>query len=1068
MSHSVSSHDPNTPADQAAAGGRGSAFYDNPRLSVLLVLFIFVLGGVAISTLAKQEDPTLTERYATIATFLPGATASRVESLISEPLETRLREIPEISEMSSSSRAGYSIISLDLYDQIESDQTDVLWAEVRDKLADAYPNLPAGSSVPELEVANAVASTIIVAFRWNSSTPPQPSLLSRLAKALQIELANQPGTKIAEIFGAIDEEVLVTVDPYALAASGLTAIDVAGAIAGADTKNAAGRLRSASTDMLIEVDAELLSIERIGRVPLKTSIAQNRNGLLRVSDLAEVRKHQIDPPAHMALHGDQRVVFVSAKMEPGLIIDQWIANAERVVTNFGAELPDEIELDVLYNQNTYTGARMDTLLSNLLLALLIVFVVLVFFMGLRSALTVGMALPLSGGMVLAGMSFMGIPLHQMSVTGLIISLGLLIDNAIVVVEDYKLRRRRGAAIAASINQSVQHLFIPLGASTLTTVFAFMPIAFAPGGVGDFTGTIGVSVALAIVSSFILAMTVVPAIAGFLERRFPLADAEQQQHWWQHGYSNGALTRHYQASVASVLRRPWLGIALGCALPLIGFVLAPSLTQQFFPPVDRDQFQVQIALPNQAAIGETRAAVATADQVLRSIEGVTDTFWSIGQAPPRTYYNVQLNNDGIASFAGGWVNTTSPETTQRILAEVQRKLSAALPNAEALALPYEQGPPVNAPIEIRVIGPEFAVLRSLGEQLRLLLSDIQDVTYTRASLSVTEPKLVFEPNESSVAVAGMQTGDLPGLLASALVGIPAGSIQEGNTKIDVRVRLPDSQRDDVSDLATLPMPTASGGTVPLDQLGRWVLRPTPTAIDRYQGERVANVRAFLTPFTLPAGVMSQFEERLQNSDFKLPPGYRLDIGGEAEARSQSVGNLLSVFVLFAIAMVAVVVLSLNSFRQAALIGAVGFLSIGLALFGVRLFSWPLGYTAFIGTLGMVGLAINGAIIVLSALKADPLASAGNAERTAEVVVDATRHIISTTATTIGGFIPLILFGGTFWPPLATAIAGGVGGSAILALYTVPAVFHSINKRHDSADQDDKPEVDAADYSLTNAA
>lgn len=1058
-------------SSETTAPGRrsiGSAFYDNPRLSVLLILFIAVLGSVAISTLAKQEDPTLTERFANVATFLPGATASRVEALVSEPLETRLREIAELSEVSSSSRAGYSIISVELYDKIRADQTDVLWAEVRDKLADAFPNLPQGSSVPELDVVNAVASTLIVSFRWNSDTPPEPSLLSRLAKALQVELANQPGTKIAEIFGAIEEEVLVTVDPYRLATAGLTAADVSRAIAGADTKIAAGRLRSANTDMLIEVGGELSSIERIGEVPLKTTIGSAGNGVLRVSDLATVRKFQVDPPQNMAFHGDQRVVFVSAKMEPGLIIDRWISNAQRVVDEFASELPDEIALDVLYNQNDYTGARMETLVGNLMLALLIVFVVLVFFMGLRSALTVGLALPLSGGMVLAGMSFLDIPLHQMSVTGLIISLGLLIDNAIVIVEDYKLRRRRGADISNAISQAVRHLFIPLGASTLTTIFAFMPIVFAPGGVGDFTGTIGLSVALAIASSFILAMTVVPAIAGFLERRYPLPDADQPRSWWQSGYSNRTLTRRYRASLVSVLRKPALGIAVGCVLPVIGFVLAPTLTQQFFPPVDRDQFQVQLSLPNQASISETRAAVAVADRVLRDIDGITDTFWSIGQGPPRTYYNVQLNNDGVASFAGGWVNTTSAETTLAILGDVQRRLSAALPNAEALALPYEQGPPVNAPIEIRIIGPEFSVLRGLGEQLRLLLSGIDEVTYTRASLSVTEPKLVFEPNESSVAVAGMRTGELPGLLASALVGIPAGSVQEGNTKIDVRVRLPNDQRDDVADLATLPMPTADGGSVPLDQLGRWVLRPTPTAIDRYQGERVSNVRAFLTPFTLPAGVMTKFEQRLAASDFKLPPGYRLNIGGEAEARSESVGNLLSVFVLFAIAMVAVVVLSLNSFRQAALIGAVGFLSVGLALFGVRLFSWPLGYTAFIGMLGMVGLAINGAIIVLSALKASGAANAGDLDGTADVVVDATRHIVSTTATTIGGFIPLILFGGTFWPPLATAIAGGVAGSAILALYTVPAVFHSIARRRRNDTDVVSANSSSEDYSLINAA
>jgi len=186
-------------------------------------------------------------------------------------------------------------------------------------------------------------------------------------------------------------------------------------------------------------------------------------------------------------------------------------------------------------------------------------------------------------------------------------------------------------------------------------------------------------------------------------------------------------------------------------------------------------------------------------------------------------------------------------------------------------------------------------------------------------------------------------------------------------------------------------------------------------------------------------MAKFQERLAASDFALPHGYRLDIGGESEQRSESMGNLKSSFVVFAIAMAAVVILSLNSFRQAGIVALVGVLSFGLALFGVRLFGYPLGYMALIGSLGMVGLAINGAIIVMSALKADDEVTAGNITRAREVVVDATRHIVSTTLTTIGGFLPLIVAGGTFWPPLATAIAGGVAGSAIIALYTVPTLY-----------------------------
>lgn len=1018
--------------------GLVSRFYDNPRLSALAVLFVLLLGGGALLSLARQEDPTMTERWASVTTFLPGATAERVESLISEPVETSLREIPEIRVIDSNSRAGYSLIGLELYDHVGPGENDVVWAEVRDKLTEVHATLPRNTSVPMLEMRAPLASTVVVALTWRDDSPLQLGIMSRLADSLKIRLANLTGTKETEVYGEIEEEVLVSVDPYRLGAVGLDAARVAAAIQRADTKAAAGRLRSGRSDLLVEVDAELDSPERIARIPLKSG-ADDR--VLRVSDVAEVRKHEVDPPATMAYHGSRRAIFVSAKMEPNQQIGAWMARADQVIEAFRAELPDAIGAEVVFDQNHYTAARLADLTWNLVWALGIVLGILVWFMGVRSALTVGIALPLSGAMVLGCMNLLEVPLHQMSVTGLIISLGLLIDNAIVVVEEYKLERRGGADISAAIRAALAHLWIPLGASTATTVFAFLTIAMAPGGVGDFTGTIGLSVVLAVSSSYLLAMSVVPAIAGFLERRWPVGDGTG---WWRDGYSNPALTRRYRATVQAVLRHPWRGVAVGCALPLLGFLLAPTLTQQFFPPVDRNQFQIQLSLPVGSSIWETRAAVRRLESRLRAHPQVVDTHWTIGEGAPRTYYNVMSQNEGVASFAAAWVDTTSPRATRELLPDLQRELSSALPSAQVLTLPFEQGPPFEAPIELRVVGPDLDTLRRLSDELRLILSGIESVTYTRASVSAAEPKLVFRPDENTTALAGLATGDLPELLNDSLIGARAGTVQEGNTEIAVRVRMSDARRDDVHELASLPLPGASE-PVPLDQLGRWSLEPAVTGIQRYQGERVSVVKAYLEPFVLPAAAMQAFRQQLAASGLTVPAGFRVDIGGEEEQRSESVGNLLSVFVIFLAAMAAVVVLSLNSFRQAGIIGLVALLSFGLALFGVRLFGWPFGFQALIGALGMVGLAINGGIIVLSALKADAATAAGSVAAATDVVVDATRHIVSTTATTIGGFLPLIVFGGTFWPPLATAIAGGVGGSAIIALYMVPAMYMAQTRR-----------------------
>ncbi len=1022
-----------------AAAGSGGLFYDHPRLTFLAIVVVVITGLIAYQTLPRQEDPTMTERWATVKTWVPGASAERIESLVSEPLEARLREVPEVRQLSSVSRAGFSLLSIELYDEVTADQVNTVWSEIRDKLTDTAGTLPEGASVPSLEMSRPLAATIVAEISWQDDTAAQMSLLSRMARVLQIRLANLGGTEETELYGEVDEEILVALDSQAASRAGLSLAAIATIIGRADTKNTSGRLQAEQSDLLVEVDAELDSAERIGRIPVGTG----RGGqALRVSDIAKVSKSAKEPPSSYALHGTKRVVLVGATMQPGLTIEAWVEKARLAVTEFSRDLPPQIGVRVVYDQNQYTAARMTSLGLNLVAALAIVFLVLVWFMGMRAAVTVGIALPLSCGMVLTGMQVMGLPLHQMSVTGLIIALGLLIDNAIVIVDDYKLRVQRGVDIPTAVRASIRHLLIPLGASTATTVLAFMPIALAAGGVGDFTGSLGITVTLAVCSSFLLALTVVPVIAGYWDRRFP---PSLDRRWWHHGWSSPSLAARYRRSLGFFIRQPIYGLAAGLVLPLVGFALFPTLTNQFFPAVDRNQFQVQIQLPPHASIGETRLATETADAVLRGHPDVVDTFWSVGESSPRVYYNAISTGDGIASFAQGWVITRSNEATRAMLPDLQRELMRALPAIEIIALPFEQGPPVKAPVELRVVGSDLQVLRRLSEELRRVLAGIEGVSYTRALVTGSEPKLVFVPHEQTTAQAGMQTGDINRFLHDSLLGTHAGTVQEGNTELTIRVRLDSSGRKDISDLTTLPVVSASGIRVPLEQLGRWTLQPAAASIERFQGERVSSVAGLLLPYTLAAGVLESFTTQLAAEGFKLPSGYRLEIAGEAEESAESSGSLIGRFMVFAVAMVVVITLSMNSFRYTAIILGVAVLSFGLALFGVRLFGYPFGYMALIGGLGMIGIAVNGAIIVLSVLSESPGARRGDDEVTVDVVMDATRHILATTATTMAGFVPLIVSGGQFWPPLATAIAGGVAGSAVIALYTVPALFKWVQRK-----------------------
>lgn len=1009
-------------------------FFRLPRLTILAIGFILMTGVSSLMNLPRQEDPTMTERYGLVETFMPGASALRVESLVTEKVENALREVPEVKNINSSTRAGHSVVEAELYDSVGKDTVDLVWSEVRDKLSEIESDLPAGVTEPRLEARGPVAVTLAIGI-MTENTPI--SIQERIAVELKSRLAALPGTKETDIYGEPQQEIRVDVDTYALSRLNISVGQLAAAINASDTKVSAGKLETSANSLIVEVKGDLSSIERIGSIP----IVEANGHYTRVADVASIKKVYVDPPRTLAIIDGQRALVVATTMETGSRVDRWVGAAKAVVAGYQDELPLGVSLKTVIDQNHYTEERLNTLVNNLLLAITLVLVALLFLMGVRSAIIVGAALPLTMSMVLTGLWVMDIPLHQMSVTGLIIALGLLIDNAIVIVEEYKLNRRRGSELGEAIRRSTHHLFVPLLASTATTAFAFLPIATTPGGVGDFTGTMAVSVVLSVSASFLLAMTVIPALAGFIDRRFPPSSVNGGG-WWLNGYSPKRLSVLYRASVAAVIRRPVIGITVALVLPIAGFFLATTMTSSFFPPVDRNQFQIQVNLSADASVQQTLATVDAVREVLTQHPEIIEDQWFIGEGAPRVYYNMLQNNDGVSSFANAFVTTRGVDDPRRILVSLQRELMSRFPEVQIMALPFEQGPPFTAPVELRIVGPDLEVLKQLGEQTRLVLSQTDAVTYTTSTLSRSVPQISVYPRENSAAQLGLTNVDIPMQLNSKLSGIRAGAVMEGSTEIPIRVRINDSIRSNLAGLNDSPLTSGARGGgyagIPLEQVADIVLEPSPTRIDRYQGERNNTVSGFLLPYAFPSVTVSEFRERFAQSEMTLPKGYRIEFGGEEEERGEAVGNMAATFAMYFWLMVAVIVLSLNSFRYAGIIGMVGALSVGLALFGVWLSGYPLGYMALIGTLGLIGLAINGAIIVLSALRANAAASEDE-EVSTGIVVDATRHIVSTTITTIGGFLPLILFGGHFWPPLAMAIAGGVTGSAILALYFVPAMF-----------------------------
>ncbi|MEQ8963932.1 MAG: efflux RND transporter permease subunit, partial [Coleofasciculus sp. C2-GNP5-27] len=459
-------------------------FYRNIRLLILTIIMIIAWGISSFQSLPRQEDPELISRTAVVKTAYPGANAQRVEALVTEVLETELSEIEEIKTLESNSRVGFSTVSVELVDQVTN--TQPIWSKVRDELDDASAQFPAGAGVPELDEAKIKAYTIIASITWNQSDEPNYAVLRRYAEALAVLMRGVEGTQEVELFGDPNEEIVVEVNAPDLVAVGLSPQQLANQVNLSDAKVTAGQLRSPEQNLAIEVESELETLEQIRQIPIQTST----NGqFTRLGDIAQVNRGIQQPPTDLALVSGKPAVVLGILMKSGLRIDHWATDVRQQLDAFGDRLPQGIRLDLIFDQSEYVEQRIGSLLSNLIFGALLVVAVALGGMGWRSALVVGAALPLTVFAVFGWMTVVGVPIQQMSVTGLIIALGLLIDNAVVVVDEIQVEMQAGENPLSAVTKAVNYLKVPLLASTVTTVLTFLPIYLLPGPAGEFVGSI---------------------------------------------------------------------------------------------------------------------------------------------------------------------------------------------------------------------------------------------------------------------------------------------------------------------------------------------------------------------------------------------------------------------------------------------------------------------------------------------------------------------------------------------------------------------------------------------------
>ncbi|WP_028765247.1 efflux RND transporter permease subunit [Shewanella colwelliana] len=1007
------------------------ALVENGRLASLVIALLIVAGLGAINSLPRMEDPNITNRFASVVTHYPGASAERVEALVTEVLENQLRRLEELKLIQSTSHPGISVIQLELKDSVT--ETDPVWSRARDLVSDAKAKLPLSAQNSLLDDQLGYANTAILGLVWAGSGKPRLDIINRYAKELQSQLRLVSGTDFVKLYGAPTEEILVQLDGNRVNQLGLTSAAIAQILANADTKVSAGEINNENFRALVEVSGELDSVTRIKQVPLKVDASGQ---IVRLSEVAKVLRQPKTPESSIALINQQQGVMVSARMLNNTRVDLWLQRVHKVVEQMNGELSSNIKIEWLFDQEGYTTQRLSDLIGSLLLGFVIILAVLMLTLGLRNAVIVSLSLPLTALFTLACMKYIGLPIHQMSVTGLVVALGIMVDNAIVIVDAIAQRRQQGIDKLTAVADTLKHLWLPLAGSTITTMLAFAPIVLMPGAAGEFVGGIAISVMFALLGSYLISHTLIAGLAG----RFGSTGTASK--WYQKGISFPALSQAFTFTLHQALKRPLLaGLIIGI-LPISGFMAAGQMTEQFFPPSDRDMFQIEVHLPPQSSIHYTRKLVERIDAELRHTGKIERLDWVIGGNTPSFYYNLLQRQQGASNYAQAMVKVADFDTANMLIPRLQRQFDETFTEAQILVRKLEQGPPFNAPVELRIYGPNLDKLRELGDEVRRVLITTHDVIHTRATLSAGAPKVWFQLNEDASLMSGLSLTDIANQIQMATTGINGGSILEQTESLPIRVRTQDINREQQSKLSEINLLSPTGNGIPLSALSSSRIDVSLGAIPRRDGQRVNTVEAYLTSGVLPQQVLDDAKARIDA--IKLPAGYQIEVGGESAKRNEAVGNLLSNIVLVVTLLLATVVLSFNSFRLTGIILLSALQSAGLGLLAVYLFGYPFGFTVIIGLLGLMVLAINAAIVILAELEDMPNARAETTEQIVRVVSSCGRHIGSTTITTIGGFLPLIIAGGGFWPPFAIAIAGGTLLTTLLSLIWVPTMYQLVMK------------------------
>jgi multidrug efflux pump len=1008
-----------------------AAAIERNRVTLTIVALLVIAGGFAIQSLPKAQDPGFTVRTAVITTRFPGASPERVELLVTDKIEKKIQEMPEIDSIVSESRSGISVIYADFKQSYKVMRP--IFDDLRRKVRAVTPDLPQGAQTPEVndEFGDVFGSVYTLSGDGFSYAE-----LKTVVDELRDELLKEPDIAKVSIHGEQQEVIFVEYNNARLAELGLSPQQLSASLASVNILSSGGDIVSGRERIALEPTGNFESVEDLRR----TVILLPGGSLVYLQDIVDVYRGYKDPPRSVSrVNGEPTLAFAISMREGGDILKLG-DRLDVLMPELIARYPWGIKIDKVWFQADLVDNVVKAFSSSLLQAIAIVILIMIAFLGLRTGLVVGSLIPTTIVASFYAMQVFDITINRISLTALIIALGLLVDNAIVVVESILVRRENGQDAVTAAIESGKELKNPLLISSLTTAAAFMPIAMAKSDVGEYTSGIFYVVSIALLSSWLLAMTFVPMLTTVALK--VTATKKKDEAFAGRGYE------FYRKLLKLSLRCQYRFLAVVVLMFFVAVVGMGLVRQEFIAPSEDPVFSAKLELPLGTSIETSQEIIAEVDTFIEETYFAPKTgkgrvrnwLTFIGEGGPRFRLTLNPPNPNPAnSFV--IANTVSGDDVDEVIAGIENYVREHHPDLAAQVKRLENGAPVGYPIIVRIAGSDFDTLYSIADQVTGFLYSLPQVTDARSSWGLQTKKLLVDVDQELARRSGVTSEDVAYSLQAGLTGIDLTQYREGDELIPVTLRTIAADRQDLSKLDGLSVYSrATGANVPLKQVANVTLTFEPGIIERRDRDRTLSLNVQLRPEATAAEVVEELVPWLEQASTIWPAGHDFEIGGETEESGDANASIAAELPTAGMLILLLLVWQFNSLRKPAIILATIPLGLIGVTFGLLIANSSFGFFTILGLIALSGIIINNAIVLLDRISIE-IRDFGRSQADAVMVAcqQRLRPIMLTTATTVLGMTPLLWGDTAMFKPMAITIIFGLAFATALTLLVVPVLY-----------------------------